>query len=91
MPIWKLEPKNLTSPHWAQSVWSDVAIIRAPNEKDARQEACLTFLVAVEAEGISETLHDPWKDPDLVTCERLENSEYKEDGPTEILYPTNYD
>ncbi len=41
MKIFKLEPKNLDIHHWNASVYADIVIVRAEDEKKARKKAAL--------------------------------------------------
>ncbi len=92
VPIWKLEPKNLTDHNWKARRYEDVVIVRAPNYKEALREARLKLKKMAGLESRSEdTSNPPWECPKLVVCTRLEKSEYDEDGPTQILYSTGYD
>jgi hypothetical protein len=86
MPIWKLEPRNLTDHNWKASNYKGKVIVRASNGEEARQEASGKYHEMTKYK-IEDTVHSPWENPDLVTCTRLENSEYDEDGQTQILYP----
>ena len=88
MPIWKLEPRNLTDHNWNASNYKGKVIARASNEKEACHLASMKYrdMANPEFKG-EETINSPWMIPDLVTCTRLENSEYDEDGQAQILYP----
>ena len=87
MPIWRLIPIDLTSPCWAASQHSGIAIIRAATELEARQAAMQGF--GREVAGIPWHAN-PWRQLTLVACERLEQSGYPEMGPAAILEPPGY-
>lgn len=87
MPIWELMPSNKQSDHWKASTFKGCAIVRASSEEEARSIASLKFRIATRRFYGADTLFSPWDQPALVTCQRLENSGYKESGPTEILCP----
>ena len=87
MPIWQLIPLDLTSPCWAASQYSGIAIIRAATEREARQAAMQAF-----GREVSDVpWHaNPWRQLTLVSCERLQQSEYPDTGSTAILEPQGY-
>jgi len=88
MPIWKLTPLDTTSDHWQASTRKDYIIVRAANESEARATAHSEFLIAAKRVPRGDTpLCSPWKQSNLVSCQRLENSEYEEEGSTKVLYP----
>jgi hypothetical protein len=88
MKIFKLEPKNLDSHHWNASVYNDIAIVRAKDEKHARIKAAFTFSIAVEVKSNSDaTPISPWLLDDHVDCIGETDSGYPIDGDEEILYP----
>ncbi len=91
MPIWKLEPADLSSEHWACSTHKGTIIVRAPDEKAARSAATSAFGIAATVPRSRETLFSPWEQANLVKCLRLHNSSFDENGPTEVLDPPQYD
>jgi len=91
MPIWKLEPVDFSSEHWACSPHKGVAIVRAPDEGSARR-AMLVIREAVDVGSPSApTLHSPWQDSRLVRCTRMNDSGFEESGPTKVLEPAEDD
>ncbi len=91
MAIWMLEPTTRESEHWKASTYRGTIIVRAPDEKAARQRATRAFIIMVKKTRGASTPLPPWTDPTLVTCTRVENSQYPEDGPTKVLEPPHYD
>jgi hypothetical protein len=91
MPIWKLTPINLNDRNWAASTHKGEAIVRAESEKHARDLACLAFVIATHRVPGTTVKVIPWRLSELVTCERLEDSEYPEEGPEGVLVPEVYD
>jgi hypothetical protein len=87
MPIWRLTPRDLTSPCWAASQHTRIAIIRAATEREARQAAMQGF--GREVPDIPWHAN-PWRQLTLVTCECLEQSAYPDTGRTAILEPPGY-
>ncbi len=88
MKIFKLEPKNLDSHHWNASVYNDIVIVRAKDEKHARIKAAFTFSIAVEVKSNSDaTPISSWLLDDHVDCKEENNSKYSIDGDEEILHP----
>jgi hypothetical protein len=88
MPIWKLEPYNLSSPHWAASTHHREVIVRASTEEAARGYASAEFVIAVEVRpGAPTLLGTPWDYPDHVRCTLLTDSSYADEGPPGVLDP----
>lgn len=87
MPIWKLSPTDKRSDHWKASTYKGDVIVRAASEGEARAKATSEFRIATKKVLGGNTLFSPWDQPDLVICNRLENSSYEEKGPIAILYP----
>ena len=87
MPIWKLEPKNLTQRDWNASTYKNTVIVRAQDEKEARNLATQAFGIAVERQAGEPIPIIPWGQDWLVNCSRLEDSKYDEDGPATIIFP----
>ena len=88
MLIYKLTPTEKTSDHWRASSYKGDVVIRAEDEDEARNIAKLKFLKAVKRiSKYQDTPISPWSDSDLVKCERLENSDYDENGLAGVLFP----
>ncbi len=87
MPIWKLEPVNPDEHHWRRSTYVGPAIVRAPDEARAGRVAADAFGIAAEKIPGAEVPLLPWIHSWLVTCVRLENSDFDEEGPEAILGP----
>jgi hypothetical protein len=87
MPIWKLTPIDKTSNHWRASTHKDDVIVRASGEDKARAKAASEFIIATKRVPGGDTLFSPWDQPNLVSCQRLESSNYEEKGPEAVLYP----
>jgi hypothetical protein len=91
MLIWRLEPVDLSSEHWALSTWKAPVVVRAPDEQKARRTASLAFDIAAEAPRSGQTLLSPWQQVTLVRCIRLHASGFEERGPVEVLDPAEHD
>ena len=87
MPTWKLEPVNPGEDHWRASTYVGPVIVRAPNEVKARGLAADAFGIAAEKPPGAKVPLLPWVHSWLVTCVRLENSAFDEEGPDTILGP----
>lgn len=88
MPIWKLDPVDLSDPSWQASSHHGPTLVRAPDEDAAREAAQEAFGVKTRfppGEGLKAP---PWKRPELVTAELVTEGEPEPEGPTEILAPT---
>ena len=87
MALWRLTPQNLTSPLWAASQHTSIAVIRAATEREARQAAMQAF--GREVPGIPWHAN-PWRQLALVVCEPLREAGDAETGPPAILEPQGY-
>ncbi len=88
MRIYELKPTSEALDDWEANEYKGTVIVRAQDEKSARDK------VAVSEFGYFETIEEfgsepksPWQDDGIVTCKQLDNSEYEEEGPEEILSP----
>ena len=90
MKIWQLSPLDPDSHSWCRSDHKGEAIVRAENEREARQIAVMHFGRAAEKVPYQEPFF-PWDEPSVVKCIELENSEYSLDGPAELLEPEGFD
>jgi hypothetical protein len=87
MPIWELTPIDTPSEHWQLSRYRGKAIIRAASREDARDIATSEFSVATSPVHHGTTRLNPWRDPQLVSCQRDERSQYPEEGDDGVLSP----
>lgn len=87
MPIWKLTPTNVESTDWQGSTYKGPVVVRAESDKEARELAVSRFVIAVRRVPGQNTSMCPWTQEKLVISEQLENSEYEETGPDEVLFP----
>lgn len=88
MPIFKLTPVDLSRPCWTASTHKGQAIVRAVDEHRGRQVVDAAFNMAVERpHSWGDITTPPWMDEFETRCERIENADYAEDGPDEILDP----
>jgi hypothetical protein len=88
MPIWRLEPRDLTDPNWAASSHRETAIVRASSEAGARETAEKAFGVKTRFVPGKGTHVPPWRRSELVDAKIIENTVYTEEGPDEILEPS---
>lgn len=91
MPIWKLEPVDLNSEHWATSTHRGAAIVRAANEQRARAVATSAFIIEAPVLASRKTLYTPWAQPELVRCSCHEGSDFAESGPEAVLVPPHHE
>ena len=92
MKIWKLSPIDLGFADWCYSSYQNEAIVRAEDEKKAREIATLVFSNYTEKKsGSQETPRSPWDNSKVVKCIKLDNSNYPTDGPAELLEPADSD
>lgn len=88
MTIWKLTPIRLDARDWEASTYRGEVIARGSSEEEARNLASKAFLVATSRTVGKRVRLSPWKQPDLVACAELKESDYNLDGEPEILEPT---
>ncbi len=87
MMIFKLTPIDAESDHWKGSTYKGEVIARAEDEQQARTLANMHFgLVRNQVRG-ADTAMPPWRLPELVTCETVDDWEGETDGKVAILYP----
>jgi len=87
MSIWKLTPLLPEAPNWEASTFRGEVIVRANDERQARDLANAAFVIAVDVKpGHKTTLH-PWTDSNIVSCVLIRNSEHSEQGPPAVLSP----
>jgi hypothetical protein len=88
MPIWKLTPTNLRDTAWQASTYKGEVLVRAADERKARQLAAATLRTMVLVRLVQHTAWTtPWGQPHLVRCSREYQSIYPEAGPAEVLWP----
>lgn len=87
MPIWKLEPQNVDSPHWQASLYKGPVIVRAASEQEARHLAMQRFRSATAERAGQDTLLNPWSQEPLVICTQVLHTGYDEAGKDEVLEP----
>jgi hypothetical protein len=87
MPIWKLEPQNVDSPHWQASTYQGPVMVRAASEIEARHLAAQRFGSATAARAGEDTLLNPWSQEPLVLCTRVLHTGYDDAGKEEVLEP----
>jgi len=86
MPVYRLEPTSEDSADWQVSEYKGPVIVRAQNENSARDKVAIKFGALCKEERGSDILIPPWQNDKLVICKQLDNSEYEEEGPDEILF-----
>jgi len=92
MKIWKLSPLDLSFHGWRNSDYQRDAIVRAEDEKKAREIATQHFFgFAKKVSSSQETPRSPWDDSTVVKCIELDNSKYSTDGPAGLLEPEGFD
>jgi hypothetical protein len=87
MAIWRLCPRDLSDPNWEASSHRAVAIVRAPDEKTAREVAEAAFGVKTRFRPGAGIIAPPWR-PELVIAERVTDERFAPDGPSVVLSPT---
>jgi hypothetical protein len=83
MPIWRLTPAHAYDATWQRSTYHGPTLVRAADERAARQVASRTFGTTMPPGDTM--LYDPWHY--LATCVQVTDSGYPEDGPDEVLWP----
>ncbi len=85
MPIWRLDPIHPDDHHWRASTYTGPLSVRAADEIKARELAASAFRIGAETSAARDVPRPPWLFPWLVTCTRIEDSEFEEDGPDTVL------
>jgi osmotically-inducible protein OsmY len=87
MPIWQLSPVDLSDPNWEASSHRGTAIVRAPDEKTARETAQSAFGVATTFKH-HPRLIAPWTRAKLVHASHIEDQRFDPEGPSGVLVPS---
>ena len=89
MKIWQLSPLDPDFDGWCYSRHLGDAIVRAKDEERARVLADLRLRrgLGPKKGPCQETPHSPWKNPKVVKCIELENSDYSTHGIAKLLKP----
>ena len=87
MEIWRLKPIVFDSTSWQASAYRGEVIVRAKDESEARKVAIREFGIATKAKLGKRMRAYPWNDPNIVSCELLDNADYEKNGPTTVFLP----
>jgi osmotically-inducible protein OsmY len=87
MPIWQLSPVDLSDPNWEASSHRGPAIVRAPDEKTAREAAQSAFGVTTRFRH-HPRLVAPWMRAELVHASHIEDERFDPEGPSGVLVPS---
>jgi osmotically-inducible protein OsmY len=87
MPIWQLSPVDLADPNWEASSHRGPAIVRAPDEKSAREVAQSAFGVTTRFKH-HPRLIAPWTRAKLVHASHIEDQRFDPEGPSGVLVPS---
>jgi hypothetical protein len=88
MPLWKLQPLDLSDPNWEASSHRGLVIVRAPDEEEARDVAQRAFGVKTRFSPGAGVQAPPWTRAALVAAERTEDERYEQEGPSAVLQPS---
>ncbi len=88
MPLWKLEPIDLTDRNWEASTYRDEVIIRAENLQRAELFAARAYGIATKQKFAETVKLVPWVHSGFVRATQVEaTDDYAEDGDQAIVYP----
>ncbi len=88
MPLWKLEPIDLTDRNWDASTYRNEVIVRAEDLSKAKDLAAKAYGTVPRPQPGETTIINPWDNPGLVrTIQVQATDDYTEDGDQEIVYP----
>lgn len=87
MPLWRLEPVDPLDRSWEASTYRGAVIVRARNEAVARATAAKAFDTKTRFSPGTGIKAPPWRRPELVTAEVIEDPLYDPKGPAEVLFP----
>lgn len=88
MPIWRLCPVDISNPNWEASAHRAPAIVRAVDEREARNLAQEAFGVKTRFAPGSGIIAPPWERPEFVAAEIVPDSPYEPEGPPGVLQPS---
>ena len=88
MRVYELKPTSEALDDWEANEYKGTVIVRAQDEKSARDKVQVSDFGYIESlKKLGSPVKSPWIDDKLVICKQLDNSEYEEEGPEEILFP----
>jgi len=88
MPLWKLEPIDLTDRNWDASTYKCEVIVRAEDLSKAQDLAAKAYGTTPHTGPGETTIINPWDNPGFVrTIQVQATDDYTEDGDQEIVYP----
>ncbi len=88
MPLWRLEPLDLSNRHWNASTYKGAVIIRAADSDAAQLLAARAFGKATQKDFGDTVIIVPWDQPDFVGITKVKGTdEYVEEGPSSIVHP----
>jgi osmotically-inducible protein OsmY len=87
MAIWQLSPVDLSDPNWKASSHRGAAIVRARDEKTARELAQSAFGVATRFKH-HPRLIAPWTRAELVRASHIEDPRFDPEGLSAVLVPS---
>jgi len=88
MPLWRLEPNDLSNRHWNASTYKGPVIIRAGDADAAQLLAARAFGKATGKDFGDTVIVVPWDQHDLINTTKVqETDEYVEEGPSGIVHP----
>jgi hypothetical protein len=87
MALWRLVPVHLESRLWRLSSQRSPIIVRAFNEKHARDIASKAFhaVTLVSANGRWMATQSAWSSPILASCKKVDDARWPSAGPTEVV------
>ena len=86
LSIWRLTPLDFASPLWKFSTFRGAVLVRACNEKEARQLAGERFGTGPIDESGTVEIGDAWASPFAVSCVSETNNEWPTEGDVKILW-----
>ena len=88
MRVYELKPTSEALDDWEAGEYKGTVIVRAQDEKSARDKVQVSDFGYIESlKELGSPVKSPWLDDKLVICKQLDNLEYEEEGPEEILSP----
>lgn len=88
MPLWRLEPHDLSNRHWNASTYKGPVVIRAGDADAAQLLAARAFGKATGKDFGDTVIVVPWDQRDLISTTQVQGTdEYVEEGPSGIVHP----
>ena len=84
--IWRLTPVHPDGGNLNACTFRGELLIWAAADNDARNIASNSYFIAPRRSLGQDVAVNPWRDPGMVSCEKIDHTGYSLEGSGEILY-----